>query len=363
MKLLHTSDLHLGASLMGVSLLEEQAFMVGELIRIAQEQQVEAVLICGDVFDRSVSSAQAIALYDRLVTALCAQCPVLVLAGNHDGAERLSVCGELLQKSGLHVAGRLKLPLAPVRLGETDAYLLPWFNLDEARAQLGVPLEDYDAAMRAVLESVRPERPSVLLAHCFVRGGTLSESDRAAAVGGASAVAAGCFEKFSYAALGHLHRRQRIGHAWYAGTPMKYSFAEAGQTKSVNLVDTRDWSVQHIPVGQLREVRVLTGTLEELRACAQTPCGDYLKIQLTDCYAGLAVHEEFCGYFPNLLAMTGVQPQGGAQERMSAEQLHEFSPAEILREFLLEYTGEEPNDCQIAWFEQALAAADREAAQ
>ena len=267
---------------MGKSLLEHQRFLIDELSRVVSQQEVSAVLLSGDIFDRSVVAAEVIELYNELMTALCMKLGVKVflIAGNHDGAERLASCSALLEKAGLFVAGRLKDGVRHVRLeqaGEAvNFYLLPYFNADEVRSLTGQEAADMDAALRLALEKLAPQpvpgERNILLAHLFVRGGVTAESDRSAVIGGAAVVGADSFAGFDYVALGHLHKPQCVAeNARYSGTPLPYSFSEAGQQKRFFAAGYGGYVCAGNPVQPPYVLREEKGTLAALKKKRWSP--------------------------------------------------------------------------------------------
>ena len=369
MKILHTSDLHLGIHLHGVSLLEEQQAMVEFLLETAVREEADGVVICGDVFDRAVSSPEALRLYDRLITGLCRErkIPTVIIAGNHDGAERLAAGGKLLEEAGLYIRGRIGREREPVCLGNVMIHPFPYFNGDEVRALF--PGEEIRSAAQGMEVLCREEeRPQgyfhLLMAHCFVGGAALSESDRAAAVGGAAQIPGGIFEGFDYVALGHLHRPQQVGKGIrYSGSPLPYSFSESGYDKTISLLDTDTGLVREIAVPMKRRLRVVSGTLEELldRAERDPSPDDYLKVELTDCPATMERVELFRDRYPNLLLLTGRQSrQEGEDGGITVEQLERMSPEDLMLRFCREVLEEEPDDQVMGWFRQAAQEAEKE---
>lgn len=369
MKLLHTSDWHLGLSLHQAPLVEEQQDFIDQLLAIIDREGVEAVLLAGDVFDHAVSSAQAIAQYSRAMEALCLErgLPVLLIAGNHDGAARLASCGALLSRAGLHIAGRLTREVDCVPLQDVMIHMLPYFNTDEARYLYPEDkIEDYEAAMRRVVEGIPLEAGyrHILLAHCFVGGAALSESDRAASVGGANQVGAAVFQRFDYVALGHLHRAQWAGpNVRYSGSPLKYSFAEAGYQKSVTLIDTQDMAVRELPIMPKRDLRVVRGAFEEIMtgAKADAQAQDYLRIELTDSFASLEKLQWLREYYPNLLNLVGrsLEMEKG-QDSLEVAQLERLSDSDVLLHFYRDILQSQPDEQELRWFTEALARLERE---
>ena len=363
MRILHTSDWHLGLTLHNVSLLDEQRQMLTQLLKIIETKRVDAVVLAGDVFDHAVANSETIGLYNDVMTGLCqkARVPVLICAGNHDGAARLASCASLLKEAGLFVAGRLTADIQPIEIGDAAFFLLPYFNIDEVRALYPqASVKCYDDAMAAVTADLRSRlvsgKRNILVSHCFAAGAQLSESDRAAAVGGSNQVGCHVFEGFDYVALGHLHRAQNPAeHVRYSGTPLCYSFSEAGQQKSFTLLDTADLSVREIPIETTRSLRIIKGEFEQIieQAPWDSRKEDYLKIELTDCFAGLERLELLRQYYPNLLLLTGKTSDGQDAGGLTVDELTSLLPRDLVCRFYSEMTGEQPDEELLNWFEQA----------
>ena len=297
MKLFHLSDLHLGKRLCEVSLLEDQDYILKTVLALAEEERPDAILIAGDVFDKSVPSAEAVALFDRFLTALSERnFPVLVISGNHDSPERMAFGSHLMASAGVYVAPVWNGEVEPVTLsdewGEVDFFLLPFLKPAHVRRfyeeeEVG----SYTDAMRLALSGLKRTegRRSVLVTHQFVTGATRSESEEIS-VGGSDNVDASVFESFDYVALGHIHGPQNCEseRIRYSGTPLKYSLSEAKDEKSVTVVELSegDVSVRTLPLRPLREIVHLRGTYEELMQKSYyedtTYQNDYVYITLTD---------------------------------------------------------------------------------
>ncbi len=250
MRLLHTSDWHVGRSLHGTDLLAEQEAVLSGLADVVRAERVDVVLVAGDVYDRAVPSADATGVLDRVLSRLRAAGAAVVLTpGNHDSARRLGFASGLLAVSGVHVRATTSSLDEPVLLtdehGEVAVYGLPFLEPEVARHELGGELaRSHQAVLSAAMEKVRADlyfRPgarSVVLAHAFVGGGLPSDSERDIAVGGVDLVSPAVFDGVDYVALGHLHRPQTLSpRLRYSGSPLAYSFGEAGQRKQVWLVD------------------------------------------------------------------------------------------------------------------------------
>lgn len=370
MRIIHTSDWHLGISLHNASLIEEQKSFINFLINTVKEQNIDAVIISGDIFDNSVSSAEAISLYNGAVTELCNEIgiPVVISAGNHDGAARLASCNELLKKSGLHIFGKLSKEINIVELGDIDIYVLPYFNADEVKALFPeIKINSYSDAMNYILSNIKqnfkPSRKNILMCHCFVSGSILSESDRSAMVGGASVVPSQIFDGFDYVALGHLHKAQDRGYnARYSGSPLKYSFSEAEHKKSVTILNISDKiEIEELEIVPLREIRVIKGTFDEVSAIAENDSNkdDYIKIELTDRYAGMEAVELFRTYYARLLNITGKMNETEENE-LTVEELYNLSPDDILEKFYREVTGGNLDEEKKNLFRNAMAAVENE---
>lgn len=321
MRFLHTADWHLGRVYHGVSLLEDQAHVLRDFVRLAGETRPDAILIAGDVYDRSVPPADAVRLLDETLTELVVglAIPVVLIAGNHDGPDRLAFGASLLGRAGLTVRGPVDASVAPVRLrdahGEVAIYPLPYAEPALVRSAFGEEaLADHHAALGAQLRAIRAAHAagtrSVVVAHAFVLGGSESESERPLSVGGSGAVGAELFAGFDYVALGHLHRPQQAGgeHIHYSGSLLKYSFAEAGHAKSVNLVEmdaAGRCTVERVALAPRRDLRIVEGTLADIIAGAAADPGrdDYLLARLSDSGALLDAMGKLRTAYPNALAI------------------------------------------------------------
>ncbi len=318
MRFLHTSDWHLGMTFRGgVSYRRDQKYMIEHICRIAVDEQVDGILFAGDVFDKSIASQEALQLYDEAMTYICGTLgiPVYLIAGNHDGAERISQCNELLKKSGLYIAGALEETPQVVNAGNVDIYLLPWISTDKVKsvypdeAEQVHSMEDaYQIVLDHYRDSFVPGHRHILVAHAFIVDAETSVSDRAAEVGRATMIGSYVFDGFDYVALGHLHGPQQINaHIRYSGTPMAYSFGkEESQEKSVTIIDVMDdgsMEQRVIPVPQLHKRVTLTGTFDELMQADydEAAVNGYVRLDVTDSYVGMDSLAAFREKYPNLL--------------------------------------------------------------
>ena len=297
MKFVHLSDLHLGKRVNGFSLLEDQRYILRQILEIVEREAPDGVLIAGDVYDKSVPSAEAVGLLDEFLTALAELGPrVFLISGNHDSPERLAFGGRLMGRSGVHVTPVYAGTAEPVELrdehGPVRVYLLPFLRPSVVRRFHEGEAEPWTEALRLAVEAMDIDSAvrNVLVAHQFVTGAERSESEEVS-VGGADNVDAAVFAAFDYVALGHIHRPQNVGggNIRYCGTPLKYAFSEAGQEKSVTVAELGkkgELAVRTVPLRPLRDMRQLRGTYEELTARSFYQGTDYpdsyLHITLTD---------------------------------------------------------------------------------
>ncbi len=298
MKFLHLSDLHLGKRLIDVSMLEDQAHILGEIVRIAEEEKVQAVLISGDIYDRGNPPSEAMALFGRFVHRLTRLgCKVLVISGNHDSSERVAYFGELVCDSGVYLSPVYSGHISPVETsdeyGVVAFYLMPFIHPEAARRFFpDEKCENANDAAALVLGEIHPDpaHRSVILSHQLIFGSEFDEREQRS-VGTLDNVSAALYDAFDYVALGHIHKAQNVGREdgtmRYCGTPLKYSKKEALSEKTVTVVELRekgDISVRTVPLKPLREMRLVRGSFDEVmdRGPAPGTEGDYFFITLTD---------------------------------------------------------------------------------
>ena len=366
-RILHTGDWHLGRYLHGASLLADQAHVLGQLIATAISEAVDVVVIAGDVYDRSVPPAEAVKLLDDVLAQLVidAGIEVILIAGNHDSAERIGFGGRILGKQRLHLRGTL-IDLSPIVLadahGEIAFHPLPYVEPVFARALPGgEAVSDHQSAMTHALSLMRanlnPGRRNVLIGHAFVAGGSESESERPLSVGGSGQVSADTFAGFDYVALGHLHRPQRVGadHIRYAGSLLKYSFNEVDHVKGVTLVDIgadRIPTVRIIPLVPRRDVRIIRGTLAQLLSQPDPVLrrDDYLCAHLTDSDPVLDPMARLREVYPNMLELQFTHVTEGNAAARAAGDHRRREPDDLFRAFYRDMLGEEIGEPALAVF-------------
>jgi exonuclease SbcD len=307
--------------------------VLAQIVELAGESQVDAVIVAGDIYDRSVPPAEAVRLLDEILNRLCGELgiPVILIAGNHDGPERLSFASQQLTKAGLHIAGQLRAEPDPIVLpgpyGDVAFYAVPYADPLRVRETCGVEVASHDEAIAHLTGQIRahntPGRPCVLIGHCSVEGGATSESERPLAVGGIEWVSLRHFYGFSYVALGHLHGPQRRGaqHIRYSGSILKYSFSEEKQRKSVTLValdGAGNCRCQLLPLKPLHDMRTLQGNLSELleRGAKDPASDDYVLCRLTDTQALLEPMNKLRAVYPNILHLErpGLETSAGCRQ-------------------------------------------------
>lgn len=347
MRLLHTSDWHIGRQLHGVSLVEDQAYVLDQIVDIAERELVDAVIIAGDIYDRAIPPADAVKLLSTTLNRLCRELgkQVVLIAGNHDSGDRLGFGSELLGNAGLHIFGPLQSELVRVTLDskgqKVDVVGLPYAGPLTVRHVLGADVSSHEEAMSALLKKVHEitikDRPTVVVGHCFVDGAAECESERPLSIGGADRVSASLFEPFTYAALGHLHGRQYQGkaHIRYSGSILKYSFSEVDHKKSVTIVDIEapdKVSTRYIELEALRDLRIVEGSLEEILEGGKTDSrpDDFILARVSDTQSIIDVMGKLRDVYPNVLQMqnTGIRDSaklpGASQEMLKKSHMSLF---------------------------------------
>ncbi|MDO5412606.1 MAG: exonuclease SbcCD subunit D [bacterium] len=366
---LHTSDWHLGATEGERELREDQYFFIDEICRIIEERQVDAVLLAGDVYDRSVGSASAIRLYNYAMERICRDLKktVLTIAGNHDSADRLSSCGSLLEKAGLYISGAAEREARVVAFDDAEVFLLPWVTEEKVRSLYPEErISDLTGAYQVLTDHMRerfsPDKKHIVVSHAFITNAETSTSDRAAEIGFATQVSASVFDGFDYVALGHIHKPQNVnGHIRYSGTPMPYSFGkEESQEKSVTLLDTETMTQEIVPLPLLHQRRTLTGTYEELLNpdCPEEARTGYVRLNVTDTALGLELLSRLRQVYPHPLVVSGKAYEGdGTSISLTMEEFEQMEndPSQVFRSFCREEMGQEATPHFVELFEKAVS--------
>lgn len=297
MKIMHLSDLHIGKKVNEYSMLQDQIYILKEILRIIDNEKVETVIIAGDVYDRSLPPNEALELFDEFLYQLSGRnVNVFVISGNHDSPERISYGGRMMTENKIFLSPVYDGNVKPITLnddyGEVNFYLLPFVRPADIRRYFpDENIENYTDAVKVAIDNMNVDfsERNILVTHQFVTGAELSESEDII-VGGTDNVSGEVFDGFDYVALGHIHREQTVGkdNIRYCGTPLKYSFSEAKHIKSVTILDFNDkGNIEYskIPLTPFRDMREIRGTYYELTLKSNyesTNTEDYLHITLTD---------------------------------------------------------------------------------
>ena len=345
MKLMHLSDLHLGKRVNGFSMIADQRHVLEQILALAGEEKPDAALLCGDIYDKTVPSAEAVELFDEFLSRLAEHCPVYVISGNHDSAERLAFGGRLMEKAGVYLSPVYDGTVATIQqkdeYGTVCFHLLPFLKPAQVRRFFPEEtIESYTDAVRAALSGIdlHDGNRHVLLAHQFVTGSERCESEELS-IGGSDNVDAAAFEGFDYVALGHLHGAQRAGgeHIRYCGTMLKYSFSEAKHCKSVvfaELGERGSLTVSNRELKPLRDLKELRGTYEELMSRSYYYGTDlpesYLHITLTDEEDVPEALGRLRTVYPYIMKLSyDNQRTRARQNPLQAEAMPETSPLEL----------------------------------
>ncbi|WP_104047380.1 exonuclease SbcCD subunit D [Vibrio jasicida] len=353
MKFIHTSDWHLGRQFHNVSLLDDQQAVLDQLIQYIENNPVDAVVVAGDIYDRSVPPTIAIELLNKVVKRICGELntPMILISGNHDGAERLGFGSKQMKNAGLHIISNFEDMLIPVVIetesaGQVAFYGMPYNDPEQVRFAYQEPVSTHDQAHKLLAEKIteqfRPEQRNVLVSHCFVDGAIESESERPLSIGGSDRVSHEHFLNFDYVALGHLHQPQKKGEEYirYSGSLMKYSFGEQNQKKGFTLVEIDQngfVSAEHLDLAAPHEMRIVEGELEQVIEQGKTDPKneDYLLVRLMDKHAILNPMEKLRTVYPNVLHLEKPGMLIGVEQEMAQAKLAR-SEIDMFRDFFSE---------------------------
>lgn len=378
MRFFHLSDLHIGKQLHHYSLLEDQRHILNEVVSRVEELKPDAVVIAGDIYDKSVPSAEAVSLFDDFLTKLAdveGGPAIMLISGNHDSAQRLDYASRILGRQNIYIAGEvpgekdeyLKKVTLSDEYGEVDFYLLPFLKPGYVRGvfEEDIP-ETYSEAVARILEREAPdqEKRNVLLSHQFYTGnGTILQTcdSELFSVGGIDNVDIAPLLPFDYVALGHLHRAQQAGKPFirYCGTLLKYSVSEAGDTKSLHMVELgkkgEEALVELLPLHPLRDVRTVRGEMTQIIEQAETEsCKDYISITLTDEVDPYRPKEQLEKVYPHILEIR----MDNARTRKRLEEFDEevelTDPLIVFGEFYEEIQGRELSQEEKGFLEQVF---------
>ncbi|WP_285752833.1 exonuclease SbcCD subunit D [Lentzea sp. NBRC 105346] len=376
MRILHTSDWHVGRTFHGRDLLAEQESVLGGLADLVVDEKVDVVVVSGDLYDRAVPSADAVGVCARVLMRIReAGARIVITPGNHDSAARIGVFGEFAKFGGLFLRTRITDLDQPVLLedahGPVALYGIPFLEPEPARHALNVESRSHAGVLTEAMRRIRSdlatrESRSVVLAHAFVTGGAPSESERTIAVGGVQDVSSAVFEGIDYVALGHLHGPQTLAeHLRYSGSPLAYSFSEARQRKSVWLVELGPEGLSGVERRELpvpRRLATLTGRLDELLSAPEHEEVEdhFLSFVLTDQVRPMDSLRQLQKRFPHAVHVEWRPEEGRAHTMTYAERVRGRTDEEVACCFVSDSRGAEPNDRERDLLREAFAAVARE---
>lgn len=377
MKFFHLSDLHLGKRVNGFPMLDDQKYILERITELIDREQPDAVIIAGDVYDKSIPPVEAVNMFDDFLASLAARkLQVFIISGNHDSAERVSYGGRVMEQSGIHISRRITGSaggvIVPVRLedacGPVYVYLFPYIHPSVVReAWPDDKVTTWTEAMETLIRhaNIDPDARNIAVAHQFITAAGVRPEEcdsEQKHIGGLDNVEYSVFDAFDYVALGHLHGPQRIGRDTirYAGSPLKYSFSEEKQKKSVTVVNLKEKGqveISQIPLEAKRDLRTVTGTFEELMSPAFTAslsAEDYYRVILRDEYdIDQALSRLRARFYKNLMELKYDNKRTGAAARGidPGEEVLEKEPIEVLGELY-----EKQNGTAMSGFQKELAA-------
>ncbi len=380
MRFFHTADWHLGRIFHNVSLLDDQKYILDQLVKEIEQHQPDAIIIAGDVYDKAIPPEGAIRLLESFVNHVGGQLsiPIIIISGNHDSGARLSFASSLLQKAAVHIIGKSTLDTAPIVLndehGEIYLYPLPYLSPLAARSLYkDSEIKTHQDVIQRQVACIRHDHPkntrSILIIHEFVIGATESESERQLTIGGASHIESGVISDFDYVALGHLHRPQACGHEYirYSGSLLKYSFSEVNHTKGVTEVTLDAGGFvesRSIALKPKRDMRMIKGTLDEILQSARldTQTEDFICAELLDKGVLYEPMRQLQEVYPNTLEIrrvTNNNKQGIGSEK-SFHELHKQDVSELFDEFYQHVCTEPLNTEQQSLVKKVLEGLDSE---
>ncbi|MBC6713339.1 exonuclease SbcCD subunit D [Treponema sp. Marseille-Q3903] len=362
MKIAHISDLHLGKRLNEFSLLEDQRYILNEIIKIIDDSQVDCVIIAGDVYDKSIPPVEAVEIFDNFLTCLARRkLHVLIISGNHDSAERMTFGAKLMSASGIHFApvykGKTEQVILEDKYGKINFYLLPFVKPSVVRPFFPEEkIETYTDAIRLIVKNMNVDKSqrNVIVAHQFVTGAERCESEEIC-VGGSENVDASVFDDFDYVALGHIHGSQKIlkETVRYCGSPLKYSFSECDHKKSIPIVEINEKSnvkIDFAPLVPKLDLREIRGKYDEImlkKNYENTNTEDYLHITLTDEYDIPEGFARLSSVFKNLMKLDYDNKRTKSVGEIDSDFENEtLSPLELFQKFYNLQNNQHVNDEQ-----------------
>ena len=364
MRFLHTADWHIGKTLNDFSLLDDQLATFKQIEAIAKDQQVDAIVIAGDLYDRSVPNEAAVGLLNQMLQELnlTDHFPLLAISGNHDSAVRLSTGTDWFAYQSFFLNTNINDAFTPVTIKDTQFFLLPFFGIQEVRNYFNDDkiknVNDAMARITAEMEKhFAPGKRHVLVAHFFAAGSKrTADSETLIEIGGLSAVTTDVLAPFDYVALGHLHNRNALNDekVKYSGSPMKFSVSEAKQEKGVWIVDTAPFKAKQVPLSTVHDIHLLKGSFAELATKPEEALReDFYDIELTDQERIPDVLNKLREYYPKIVSLHRTHQAKQVQLNLSKKRAQE-SPLDLLTDFYSQTMGNDLTDRQKKWAEKAL---------
>lgn len=367
MKVLHTADWHLGKKLHGYDLLPDQAYILDQILKIAKAEAVDAIIIAGDLYDRSVPSEDSVRLLNQTLTDwnLKEKLPLLAISGNHDSATRLATGTPWFNQANFYLHTRLAEAFTPIDMGDTEFYLLPYFEPVDARIYFEDPeLRTIKDAMPKVIQKIEdcfsPNKKHILVSHFFVAGSSKTDSETKIEVGGLDGINGALLENFDYVALGHLHGKDalKLPNARYSGSPLKYSLSEKDQQKGVWIVDTatNDFSFQTLtPLHEVCELQASFAELLQPEFYTNFKRDDYLSLLLEDRAVIPNLMNQLRQVYPRIIQVERANGfETSIESQLKKANIKEKSPIDLSEEFFTAVSQNELTPQQRKWIEAGM---------
>lgn len=363
MKIIHLADLHIGKRVNEFSMIDDQKYILNQILEIIDKEKPDAVIIAGDVYDKQVPSIEAVELLDSFISDISKRkTTTFIISGNHDSAERLAFGSSLMAMGKIYISpvynGKISKYTLKNDFGSANFYLLPFVKPNHVKRFFpDEKIESYTDAIRVVVDNLKLDTSeiNILIAHQFVTGASRTESEEIS-VGGLDNVDASVFEDFDYVALGHIHRPQKIGteRIRYCGTPLKYSFSEVNDTKSVSIIEINskeDFNLRTIPLIPKRDMRKIRGTYEELitkTSYENTNTDDYIHVTLTDEFNVTDAIQKLRVIYKNIMKLEYDNMRTRESRKINLDDMviENKNPLEIFSEFYKLQNNKEMNDEQ-----------------
>ena len=373
MRFLHTADWHIGRRLHGFDLTEEQKNAFLQIEKIALVENVDGVIIAGDLYDRSLPAEDSVGLLNSMIEKLnlTDKLPIYAISGNHDSAQRLSTGTKWFKQTNFYLHTQLKEAFEPVELPNTQVFMLPYFEIFEAQQYFNDDsIKELDQAFKLIITEMKaafdPKKFHLLVAHFFADGSATTESESKLRIGGLGAVPISLFKDFDYVALGHLHGKDALqtDHARYSGSPLKFSLSEANQKKGVYIIDTDPFKLTFKPIKPIRDVHSLTDSFNNLTDKAfyqKLACQDFFGITLTDETLIPNAMARLRQIYPNIIALNWENGYAAALDYHGekGQEIRQKDPMTLLTEFYEKVANEPLTSQQEKWAKAALKKASQ----